>query len=146
MRYELITFGVCGQFFAAHVLKIREIRAWSPVTPLPQSPDYVAGMINVRGIVLPVIDLSIWLGWAATDCVARSAIILVEGQDRQYGLIVHDVDNIVTLDAKDLQQPGVALDDRLAGSLEGVATIDGHTAMVLDLTKVIGGDFDLATC
>ena len=54
MRYELITFGISGQLFGLDIMTIREIRAWSPVTRLPRVPDYVAGVVNLRGAVLPV--------------------------------------------------------------------------------------------
>ena len=62
MRHELITFGIESQLFGIDIMTIREIRAWSPVTRLPRVPEYVAGVVNLRGTVLPVIDLSVRLG------------------------------------------------------------------------------------
>ncbi len=85
MRYELITFGIANQLFGIDIMTIREIRAWSPVTRLPRVPDYVSGVVNLRGTVLPVIDLSVRLGWPATEATPRNPIVVVEvdGQSGQ---------------------------------------------------------------
>ncbi|MCJ2189261.1 chemotaxis protein CheW, partial [Novosphingobium beihaiensis] len=67
MHRELITFEIAGQIFALDIMSIREIRAWTPVTPMPRVPSYVAGVVNLRGTVLPVIDLAARLGWTPTE-------------------------------------------------------------------------------
>lgn len=145
MRYELITFGIAGQLFGIDIMAIREIRAWSPVTRLPRVPDYVAGVVNLRGAVLPVIDLSLRLGWPATQTTPRNPIIVtvIEGQSR--GLIVHDVNDIVAIDRTELQQPDAIAQDHITHFLEGVAPLGDDMVMVLDLKRLIGADeFELA--
>jgi hypothetical protein len=67
MHRELITFEVGGQVFGIDIMAIREIRAWSPTTRLPRVPHYVSGVVNLRGTVLPVIDLAARLGWESTE-------------------------------------------------------------------------------
>ena len=76
MLRELITFEVEGQVFGLDIMAIREIRAWSPTTRLPRVPSYVAGVVNLRGTVLPVIDLAARLGWRATEPTPRHASVL----------------------------------------------------------------------
>ena len=78
MRHELITFGIANQRFGIDIMTVREIRAWSPVTRLPRVPDYVAGVVNLRGAVLPVIDLAARLGWAPTEATPRIKFIVIE--------------------------------------------------------------------
>jgi purine-binding chemotaxis protein CheW len=138
MRHELITFGISGQLFGIDIMAIREIRAWSPVTRLPRVPDYVAGVVNLRGAVLPVIDLSLRLGWPATETTPRNPIIvtMIDGQSR--GLIVHDVSDIVSIDSNDLQQPDTIVQDHITHFLEGVAPIGDDMVMVLDLKRLMG--------
>lgn len=140
MRYELITFGVSGQLFGLDIMTIKEIRAWSPVTRLPRVPDYVAGVVNLRGAVLPVIDLSVRLGWSATETTPRNPIIVTEYEGQSRGLIVHDVSDIVAVAHEDLQQPDAAGEDDVTHYLEGVAPIDDKMVMVLDLAKLMGAD------
>jgi purine-binding chemotaxis protein CheW len=138
MRHELITFGIAGQLFGIDIMAIREIRAWSPVTRLPRVPDYVAGVVNLRGAVLPVIDLSLRLGWPATETTPRNPIIVtvIDGQSR--GLIVHDVNDIVSIDTNDLQQPDTIIQDQIMQFIQGVAPIGDDMVMVLDLKRLMG--------
>lgn len=138
MRHELITFGIAGQLFGIDIMAIREIRAWSPVTRLPRVPDYIAGVVNLRGAVLPVIDLSLRLGWPPTETTPRNPIIvtMIDGQSR--GLIVHDVSDIVSIDSNELQQPDTIVQDHITHFLEGVAPIGDDMVMVLDLKRLMG--------
>lgn len=75
MLRELITFEVEGQVFGLDIMAIREIRAWSPTTRLPRVPSYVAGVVNLRGTVLPVVDLAARLGWRATEATDRKSVV-----------------------------------------------------------------------
>lgn len=145
MRYELITFGVSNQLFGIDIMTIREIRAWSPVTRLPRVPDYVAGVVNLRGAVLPVMDLSIRLGWGPTETTARNPIIVTEYQGQSRGLIVHDVNDIVAINREEIQQPDAAAHDEIANYIEGIAPLGDDMVMVLDLEKLIANEtLDLA--
>ena len=137
MRRELITFEVSEQLFGIDIMAIREIRAWSPVTILPRVPDYVAGVVNLRGAVLPVLDLSVRLGWNATDATPRNPIIVVEHAGQSRGLIVHSVNDIVSIEANGLQQPDATSDDGITGFLEGLAPLDEEMVMVLDLNALM---------
>src|SRR3546814_18377825 len=74
MSSQLITFQIGEQFLGVDIMAIREIRAWSPTTLLPHVPDYVRGVINLRGTVLPVIDLAARLGWGLTAPPGRPVI------------------------------------------------------------------------
>jgi chemotaxis signal transduction protein len=72
---ELIAFRLGGQEFCVDIMSVRDIRGWTQTTPLPHSPEYVKGVINLRGSVLPVIDLAARLGFKATEPTARHVII-----------------------------------------------------------------------
>lgn len=145
MRYELITFGVSGQLFGLDIMAIREIRAWSPVTRLPRVPNYVAGVVNLRGAVLPVIDLAVRLGWGPTETTPRNPIIVTELENQSRGLIVHDVNDIVSIASDDLQQPDAVSQDEISNYLLGVAPLGEEMVMVLDLAKLMAADeLDLA--
>lgn len=144
MHRELITFEVAGQIFALDIMSIREIRAWTPVTPLPRVPHYVAGVVNLRGTVLPVIDLAARLGWTPTAATPRHAIIVcqVDGQShtRSQGLIVDSVSDIVALNSDALQAPPSAGRDEVIPFLEGLVAIEDRMVMVLDLQSLCASD------
>lgn len=145
MRRELITFIIADQLFGLDIMAIREIRAWSPVTHLPHVPDFVAGVVNLRGAVLPVLDLSIRLGWPPTEATPRNPIIVTEYAGQSRGLIVHDVNDIVAIDADTLQRPDAIADDTITSYVEGLAPLGDDMVMVLDLNKLMTRDeLDLA--
>ena len=140
MHRELITFEVSGQLFGLDIMAIREIRAWTPVTRLPQVPHYVAGLVNLRGTVLPVVDLAARLGWAPTEATQRHAIIVTQLAGQTRGLIVESVSDIVTIAADALQPPPATSGDMVVPFLEGLAAIGDDMVMVLDLAALSSDD------
>ncbi len=133
MHRELITFEVENQLFGIDIMSIREIRAWTPTTRLPRVPHYVAGVVNLRGTVLPVIDLAARLGWKATEATPRHAIIVTQIEGQARGLIVDSVSDIVAVPADGLQAPPATADDTIVPFLEGLVAIDDRMVMVLNL-------------
>ncbi len=140
MRHELITFGIANQRFGIDIMTVREIRAWSPVTRLPRVPDYVAGVVNLRGAVLPVIDLAARLGWAPTEATPRNPIIVIEYDGQMRGLIVHDVADIVSIEAGTLQHPDAMGHETITHFLEGIAPLGEDMVMVLDLARLMADE------
>ena len=140
MQRELITFEVGGQVFGLDIMAIREIRAWTPVTRLPRVPHYVAGVVNLRGTVLPVIDLAARLGWEQAKASERHAIIVVHTGGKSCGLIVESVSDLVQLNADSLQLPPGIGDEAITAFIEGLAPIDERMVMVLNLAALVGND------
>jgi purine-binding chemotaxis protein CheW len=139
MIRELITFEVEGQVFGLDIMSIREIRAWTPTTRLPRVPHYVAGVVNLRGTVLPVVDLAARLGWRATEPTPRHAIIVTQLGAQVGGWIVDSVSDIVTVPDQTLQAPPPCVgNDSVVPFLEGLAAIDNMMVMVLNLAALTG--------
>lgn len=140
MIRELITFEVEGQVFGLDIMSIREIRAWSPTTRLPRVPHYVAGVVNLRGTVLPVIDLAARLGWRATEPTPRHAIIVTQMGQQVSGWIVDSVSDIVTIQGEAMQPPPASAgNDTVVPFLEGLAAIEDRMVMVLNLSALAHG-------
>lgn len=104
-RIEVILLEVAGHEFWIDINSVREIRGWTTSTPLPQSPDYVLGVINLRGTVMPVLDLSARLGFGQTEVSSRHVIVVVEHRNSLVGLLVDVVQETIELDSADLQSP-----------------------------------------
>lgn len=100
---EIIAFRVADQEFCMRTTSIREIRGWSPVTPIPQSPADMLGVINLRGSVIPIVDLSRKLGMGVTVSHDRSAIIVGEVRDMVVGMLVDRVSDILTVSSAQVQ-------------------------------------------
>ena len=136
MSRQLITFEVGERRLGVDIMAIREIRAWSPATPLPNVPDHVRGVVNLRGVVLPVLDLRRRLGWGKTDPGARHVIIVVRIGEQLQGVVVDAVSDIVTLSPEDMQ-PVPDVGETIAASfLEGLAMIDEQLVLVLSLDRL----------
>ena len=144
MPRQLITFQIGDQVLGVDIMAIREIRAWSPATPLPNVPAHVRGVVNLRGVVLPVLDLSHRLGWGQTDPSSRHVIIVVRIGEQLQGLIVDAVNDIVTVPDDGMQPLPDIGEAPAAGFLEGLATIDQRLILILALDRLAEGSGDYA--
>jgi len=140
---QLITFQLGEQVLGADIMAIREIRTWSRMTPLPNSPSYVCGVANLRGVVLPVIDLRSRLGWAETEPTDRHVVIVMQSRGQLKGVLVDSVNDIVTVRSEDVQ-PVPDVSGGASEFLRQIATIEGRMVMVLELDKVLKADEEFA--
>ena len=132
---QYITFIANGQEFAANIMAIREIRGWTDTTALPHVPHYVRGVINLRGNVLPVVDLKARLELGMTDATPKHVIIVIADGSRTTGILVEAVSDIITLSAADVQPPPDVMqsDDQY---LEGIAVLDGRMVTLLAISHL----------
>lgn len=133
---EIIAFQLNGQEFCVMTTTIREIRGWSPSMPMPQSPADVMGVINLRGTVIPIIDLARKLGMPPTDPNERSAIVVAEVHDMALGLLVDRVSDILTVRGDQIQPvPEMATSfDR--GFSDGIITHENGMMCFLNLARM----------
>ncbi|MFS0773510.1 chemotaxis protein CheW [Sphingomonas sp. 1P08PE] len=136
MTRQLITFELGDQSLGIDIMAIREIRAWSPATPLPNVPAHIRGVVNLRGVVLPVLDLRMRLGWGLTDPTTRHVIIVVRIGEQLQGVIVDAVNDIVTIKMEDMQPLPDVGSSQAAALLEGLATVDDRMILILDLDRL----------
>ena len=101
--HEIIAFRVGKQEFSINVTSVREIRGWTSATILPKAPRYIRGVINLRGAVLPIVDFAVRLGLPTAEPTARTVIIVVQIEQKQIGLLVDAVSDIITLDHNNIQ-------------------------------------------
>ena len=101
---EIIAFRLHDQEFCVRTTTIREIRGWAPATPMPHMPTDVIGVMNLRGSVIPIIDLANKLGMRSTQPTERSAIVVAEVHGIAIGLVVDRVSDILTI-SESLLQP-----------------------------------------
>ncbi len=134
---EMITFVIGTQEFCVDVMSVREIRVWTPATPVAHAPDYVCGVINLRGTVLPIIDFAARLGFPATQPTTRHAILVAQIGDQTIGLLVEGVSEILTI-SQDLIQPtpDVAL-QAAKDFISGIVAIEGRMISLIALDAIL---------
>lgn len=135
--HELLAFRVGDQEFCIDIMAVREIRGWTPTTRLPHAPGYVRGVVNLRGAVLPVIDLAARLGLPSTEPTAKHVIIVAEVGTQVIGMLVSAVCDILTLGETELQPtPDIAAGAARA-CLQGLLTTGDRMVGLLRLDQVL---------
>ncbi len=134
---ELITFLVGSQEFCVDVMSVREIRVWTPATPLAHAPQYVCGVINLRGTVLPIVDFAARLGMTPTQATTRHAILVVQIRDQAVGLLVEGVSEILTI-TNDLVQPIPDVASRATREfVSGIVATQGRMISMITLDSML---------
>lgn len=134
---ELLSFRLAEEEYSVDIMSVREIRGWTRATPLPHAPAHVRGVINLRGTVLPVVDLSVRLGMEPVVGDARNVIIVVQVGTQTAGLLVNAVSDILALPRTELQPPPELAADAAHSFIEALTIVDGRMIRVLDLAAVL---------
>lgn len=134
---ELIAFRIGEQEFCVDIRAVREIRGWAPATPLPQAPAYVRGVINLRGAVLPIVDLSSRLGLGAVEPSARHVIIVARVGLRIVGLLVEAVSDILSVSEEMIQATPDIGCDLVRSFVKGVLPIEGRMISLISLDGLL---------
>ena len=134
---ELLTSRLAEQDYALDIMSVREIRGWTNTTPLPHAPSFMKGVINLRGTVLPVMDLADQLGLPAREQNDRNVIIVVSQNDTITGLLVDAVSDIITLTDEDLQTPPEMAGTAGGSVVSDLSLKDDRMIRILDLGAVV---------
>lgn len=141
---QVLTFSLGAETYGVEILRVQEIRGFSPVTRIPQSPPHVLGVLNLRGSVVPVIDLRMRFSLAEVAYTALTVIIVlsVEGGSgrRNFGLVVDGVSDVMDL-APDAVRPTPEFGSQVnTDFIRGLATLGDSMVMLLDIDRLIGDD------
>lgn len=142
---KYLTFVLGRESYGIAVLHIREIIRVTDITAVPQMPDYVKGVINLRGKIIPVVDLRVKFGLGDAATTERTCIVVVQvnaegGGKRAMGLVVDDVEEVVNIAAGDIEETpdfGTQLD---TDYILGMAKIKGSVKTLLDIDRVVHDD------
>lgn len=134
---EIVSFHLGGQEFCIDIMVIREIRGWAPVTPMPHTPPYVLGLINLRGAVIPVIDMACRLGMPMTEPSERAAIIVTDIGGKLVGLLVEQVSDMMTIDSQNLQAAPDIIPEAQRDFCRGIVALEKSMVCFLNLDRVI---------
>jgi purine-binding chemotaxis protein CheW len=134
---ELISFRIDSQEFCLDIMAVREIRGWAQATPLPHSPGYVRGVINLRGAVLPIVDLKARFGLGMTEPTPRSVIIVVQIGARLVGLLVDAVSEILATTRAQIQPTPSVSCDAVARFIRGILALEGRMVSWIALDHLL---------
>lgn len=135
--HELVAFRIGEQDFCVDIMSVREIRGWSPATPIPHAPRFVRGVINLRGTVLPIIDLAQRFGLPATEPSARHVIIVAQIGSQLAGLLVDSVSDILSMDESFVQDTPEVASNLAKSFVKGVLALDGRMINIISLDNIM---------
>jgi len=134
---QFISFAIGEDQYGVDIMSVREIKGWSEITHLPKQPEYVRGVLNLRGVMVPIIDLRCRFGQGLTNATPLHIVIIVQVGVRQVGLLADRVLDIVSIDAAQIQPvPRIAQASRI-DFLAGLVTVDSAMIALIDLPNLL---------
>lgn len=134
---ELVTFRVSDQEYCVDIMTVKEIRGWTPATPLPHSPEFVEGVINLRGSVLPIVNLGARLGMDLPPPSSRNVIMIVQRDGQGAGFLVDAVSDILTIQESQMQPAPEIGSSFSRGFIKGVFALDERMVRYIDLLQAL---------
>ena len=136
---QFINFAIGEDQYGVDIMSVREIKGWSQISHLPKQPEYVRGVLNLRGVIVPIIDLRCRFGQGITEATPLNVVIIVQIASRQVGLLADRVLDIVSFEAAQVQPvPRVTQGARI-NFLSGLVTHDGAMIALIDLNNLLSG-------
>ena len=141
---QYLTFTLRGEMFAIGILNIKEILEYGSLTAVPMMPDFIRGVINLRGAVVPVVDLAARFGGRPSEVTKRTCIVIIEvstGEGRQdIGVVVDAVSEVLEIPASEIEPaPGFGAKIRTE-FIRGMGKVEGKFVIILDVDKVLSVD------
>jgi len=134
---EFVSFAIGDDHYGVDIMAVREIKEWSIITRLPKQPDYMRGVLNLRGVMVPIVDLRCRFGQGLTETTPLHIVVIVQIDERLVGLLVDRVLDIVAFEAGEIQAvPKMAQSSR-AGFLAGLVTLEGNLIALIDLPSLL---------
>lgn len=134
---QYLTLNLAQEEYGVDILAVREIRGWTPVTRIPQAPSYVLGVLNLRGAIVPVIDMRLRFGLPREEYTANTVTVIVTVAGRNFGVVVDGVSDVLDVTAANLRpvpDMGTTVDTEY---LKGLTAVDERMVLLLDVDKLL---------
>lgn len=135
---QLVAFKLRKEEYGFSILTVQEIKGLTDITRVPFASDFIEGVINLRGSVLPVVDLKKRIGLEATDYTPNTRIVIVKTDDISVGMIVDEVTEVITLDAENIEPIKTVNDTDGSRFMQGIGKLGDRLIIMLDLEEIIG--------
>src|SRR5262245_56035866 len=134
---QFISFAIGDDQYGVDIMAVREIKGWSQITRLPRQPDYMRGVLNLRGVMVPIIDLRCRFGQGMTEATPLHIVIVVQIGTRHVGMLADRVLDIVSFNASQIQPVPRVAETTRADFLSGLVTIETGMIALIDLSHLL---------
>ena len=142
--HQYLTFTLGGEMFAAGIMRIREILEFEQITPVPMMPEFIRGVLNVRGSVVPVIDLNVRFGGEPSEVTKRTCVVILEVStaegSQEIGIMVDTVSEVLEIPASDIEPPPSFGARIRADFIEGMGKVNERFVIILATDRVLSVD------
>ena len=139
---QLLTFFLQGDEYGVDILRVQEIREWSTPMPIPNTPPYIKGVINIRGDIVPIADLRERLGLARAEVGSTSAVVVLRvtrsGRQCVMGIVVDAMSDVTTVPHDQIKRPPEFGDTSEASLARGIATLPDKMITILEVDLIFG--------
>jgi purine-binding chemotaxis protein CheW len=139
---QFISFAIGGDQYGVDIMAVREIKGWSDITPLPNQPEYVRGVLNLRGAIVPIVDLRRRFGQGLTETTPLHIVIIVQIGQQQIGLIGDRVLDIVSVENAQIQSVPSTAAGSATNFLSGLVTHEDTMIALIDLPNLLSTQSD----
>ena len=137
---QFLTFNLAEEFYGVDILKVQEIKGYTNVTKIPNTPDYIKGVLNLRGTIVPIVDLRMKFGMGVTEPTSFTVVVVVNVRNRVMGFLVDAVSDVLDLNAKDIQPPPELGNTVDITFVAGIGNSNDHLVTLLDIDRVLTND------
>jgi len=134
---KFLTFFLAGEEYGLEILKVQEIIGMMDITPVPRSPDHIRGVINLRGKVIPVVDLRLRFGMQAAEQTSETCIIVVQANRIQTGIVVDQVSEVLNIASEEIEDAPAFGAEVQTDYILGIGKSDGRVKLLLDIDRVL---------
>ena len=142
-QIQFVSFAIGGEQYGVDIMAVREIKGWSEITHLPRQPDYIRGVLNLRGTIVPIMDLRCRFGMGLTEPTPLHILIIVQIDGRQVGLIGDRVIDIVSAATAEIHQVPRTKQGAPADFLSGLVKHDDTMIALIDLPQLLAETGDV---
>jgi purine-binding chemotaxis protein CheW len=134
---KYLTFFLRGEEYGLEILKVQEIIGMMEITPVPRTPDFIRGVINLRGKVIPIICLRLKFGMEAVAQTEQTCIIVVQARGLQMGIVVDKVSEVLDIASEDIEDAPSFGADVESDYILGIGKSEGRVKLLLDIDRVL---------
>ena len=141
---QFLTFSLAGEAYGVDILRVQEIKGWVPVTCIPNTPEYLKGVLNLRGTIVPIIDMRMRFNLETMEYDAETVIIVLsvktESGERVVGIVVDSVSDVLSVQISEIKPSPDFGGSVNTEFIDGLATVEEQMVMLLDIDKMLSTD------
>jgi purine-binding chemotaxis protein CheW len=145
--HQVLTFVLGNETYGVNILRVQEIRGWSAVTKIPHAPAHVLGVLNLRGSIVPIVDLRMRFALESVEYTAVTVIIVVSvispAGRRDFGVVVDGVSDVVDVNPAEVKPTPEVGAKGATDYIHGLVPVSGRMVVLLDIDRLIGGDLTM---